>query len=91
MKTNALALLLTAAVAAMMGCSSSSTPKTPSAETKKTEAPAPKPPELDTGRVAFQRLYLSARNWAPDARPFRLESDPSKEATGEGGKAGVWR
>jgi len=89
MRINAIALLLTAALVALMGCSSSPTPKQSSGESKKAEAP--KPPELDTGRVAFQRLYLSARNWAPDARPFRLESEPTKEANGADGKAGVWR
>jgi len=85
--TRTIALLLMAALAALAGCSS--TPSKPAGETKKAEAP--KPPELDTGRVAFQRLYLSARNWAPDAQPFRLESEPTKEASGVDGKAGVWR
>jgi len=90
MRLNATALFLTAALAGLIvGCSSS--PKTPSGETKKAETPAPKPPELDTGRVAFQRLYIAARSWAPDSRPFRLESEPTKEATGTDGKAGVWR
>ena len=92
MKTKAIALLLTAALGtAIAGCSSSPSSKPSAGEAKKTETPAPKPPEIDTGRVAFQRLYLSARNWAADARPFRLESEPTKQATGIDGKAGVWR
>ena len=91
MKTKAIAVVLTTGLAIIAGCSSSPGPKSPANEPKKTETPAPKPAELDTGRVAFQRLYLSARNWTADARPFRLESEPSKQAPGLDGKAGVWR
>lgn len=44
-----------------------------------------------TGREAFQKMYIAARSWAPDAKPFRLESQPTKGVNGHDGKAGVWR
>jgi len=34
--------------------------------------PAVKEAQYDTGRTAFQRMYVAARAWAPDAKPFRL-------------------
>lgn len=48
-------------------------------------------PEYETGRVAFQKMYLSAREWAADAAPFHLESQFSSGAPADEGKAGVWR
>jgi hypothetical protein len=74
----AIALLLLAA------CSSSKP-----AEQAKT-AP-PKQPEYETGRVAFQKMYLSARGWAGDATPFRLQSQFTPDAPTSEGKAGLWR
>lgn len=44
-----------------------------------------------TGREAFQKLYLSARLWAADARPYNLQSNPFKDYTGANGKAVIWR
>jgi hypothetical protein len=64
------------------GCTSSSNPP---------EKPKPKPPELLTGRSAFQQLYVSARGWAPDARPYQLQSQPTSESKGKDGKATMWR
>jgi hypothetical protein len=54
-------------------------------------APAPKQPEYETGRVAFQKLYLSARGWATDATPFRLQSQFNADAPTSQGQAGLWR
>ncbi len=68
----------------LAGCSSNQ----PASETKK---PAPKQAEYKTGRVAFQEMYLSARGWAGDATPFRLQSQFSADAPQTEGKAGVWR
>ena len=71
----------------LAGCSSS-----PKPAAKPTEARAENPkPELLTGRVAFQKLFVTARSWAPDAKPSRLESEPVTQASGREGKAGVWR
>lgn len=81
-------LLLAFVMAALLaGCSSS-----PKRAEKPTEAKAKPPkPELLTGRVAFQKLFVTARSWAPDAQPFRLESEQVKQEPGTDGKAAVWR
>ena len=74
----------------LIGCSSNP----PSGQQQKSAEPA-KPAadanKADTGRVAFQRLYVAARGWARDAMPVGLESQPTKEFPGKDGKAGVWR
>jgi hypothetical protein len=71
------------ALALMTGCTSE--------PTQPAEKPQPKPPEYVTGRTAFQKLYISARGWARDAQPFRLESQITADAKGKDGKAAVWR
>jgi len=53
--------------------------------------PAPKQSEYETGRVAFQKMYLSARGWVGDAAPFRLQSRFTPDSPVTEGKAGVWR
>ena len=58
------------------------------AETAKPEA---KKPELITGRSAFQKVYIAARGWAPDAKPYRLESTATSDGNGHDGKWAVWR
>ena len=78
-------LTLMLALALMAGCSSE--PSKPS----ETAKPQPKPTELLTGRAAFQKLYVAARGWAPDATPYRLESTATSDANGHGGKSAVWR
>jgi hypothetical protein len=74
--------LLMLCFAVVSGCTSSSKPS---------EEEKPKPPEPLTGRSAFQQLYISARGWAPDAKPYQLQSQPSKENNGHDGKATFWR
>lgn len=76
-----------AMAAVLAGCSSSP----PSAEKAAEAKPEPPKLELLTGRVAFQKLFVTARSWAPDAKPFRLESEAVKQAPGTDGKAGIWR
>jgi hypothetical protein len=56
-----------------------------------TEKAQPKPTEAVTGRAAFQKLYISARNWARDAQPYRLESQITDDWKGKDGKSAVWR
>lgn len=68
----------------LSGCSSE--PATP-AQPEKT----PAKPEIQTGRVAFQKTYIAARSWARDAQPFRLESQITADCKGTDGKAAVWR
>lgn len=77
--------------AALLGCSSE--PKPPVQPAPQAEKPAEKKQEIeqDTGRRAFQRLYITARSWAPDAQPVRLESSSNAEARGLDGKAAIWR
>ena len=76
-------LVLTLALAALMGCS------TPAHDVPSTTG-APATQTL-TGREAFQKLFISARGWASDARPVRLESQSTSDADGRDGKSAVWR
>ena len=69
----------------MAGCSSE--PGKPTAS----ETPKPKAPEAITGSSAFYKCYSSARLWAPDAQPYRVESQPTTDSNGRDGKAGEWR
>jgi hypothetical protein len=71
------------AIALLAGCSSE--------PSKPAEKPQPKPPEFITGRSAFQKLYGAAHGWAPDAKPFRIESRLTADDKGQGGKSAVWR
>lgn len=74
----------------LIGCSSN-----PPAEQQQKPAEPAKPAgeanKADTGRIAFQRMYVAARGWARDVMPVGLESTPTKEFPGKDGKAGVWR
>jgi uncharacterized protein YceK len=75
----------------LAGCSSSPTATHSGSESQSTAKPATKQPEYKTGRVAFQEMYLSARGWAADATPFRLQSQFASDAPTSDGKAGLWR
>lgn len=78
-------LALAMMLLALLGACSSDSDKT--AETK----PEVKGPELITARSAFQKLYIAARGWNPDAKPFRLESTATSDGKGQDGKWAVWR
>ncbi len=54
-------------------------------------APEVKGPELITARSAFQKLYVAARTWNPDAKPYRLESAVTSDGNGQDGKWAIWR
>jgi len=69
----------------MAGCSSE--PSKPAAS----ETPQPKAPEAITGSSAFFKCYISARIWAPDAQPYRVESYATANTKGRDGKAEEWR
>jgi len=73
------------ALACMTGCTSEA-PKP-----AQTEKPQPKAAEFQTGRAAFQKVYIAARGWARDAQPYRLESQPTSDSKGLDGKADLWR
>ena len=66
----------------LVACSDSKQPE-------KTAQPA-KPPELLTGRQAFQRIFPQARGWAVDAQPLQVRSLNLTELKPEPGKAGAW-
>jgi hypothetical protein len=78
-------LIAVAALLLVTGCSSEP------AKPAQAEKPQPKPTEFETGRVAFQRLYVAAHGWARDAQGYRVESQLSADSKGRDGKADVWR
>ncbi len=53
--------------------------------------PAPKTTDAISGRSGFQKLYIAARGWNADAKPYRLESSVTSDANGHEGKAAIWR
>jgi hypothetical protein len=64
--------------------------------TSNTEKPAEMKPtakttELLTARSAFQKLYIAARGWNADAKPYRLASSVTSDGNGHDGKATIWR
>src|ERR1700678_366968 len=71
-------------LALLTGCNSNS-------GTAPAAKPEPKPPELLTGRAAFYKTFIAARNYAADVKPFRIESTPSNESDGHDGKSTIWR
>jgi hypothetical protein len=75
-------------VALLLLSACNSEPAKPAAPAEK---PQPKAAELATGRTAFQRTFISARGWARDAQPFRLESQPNPDSKGQDGKSAIWR
>ncbi len=86
--------LFLALVLVISGCSS---PPSTSSEKKDGASPAKpaakeavkKEAERITGREAFQKLYLAARNWSPDSRPLKIESRPLSDDPRDG-KASTW-
>ena len=65
-----------------------------SSESSKPAEPAKpevKAPELIGARSGFQKLYVAARGWNQDARPYRIESTVTSEGNGHDGKWAVWR
>jgi len=57
------------------------------AETK----PEVKAPDLITARSAFQKVYVAARGWQQDAKPYRIESVTTSDGNGHDGKSAIWR
>ena len=76
----------------MMGCSSSDNKPAESSKQSTVAAQTEvKQPALYTGVEAFNRMLGLAMKWAPDAQPARLETVLTSEATGQNGKAAIWR
>jgi hypothetical protein len=79
-------LLMAMFALALLTACSSEAPK-PAENTK----PQPQAPDLLTARSAFQKLYISAHGWGPDARPYRVESMPNADSKGRDGKSAIWK
>jgi len=69
----------------LTACSSDSNKPTEEAK------PEVKGPELLTARSGFQKLYVAARGWNQDARPYRFESVVTSDGNGHDGKWAEWR
>jgi hypothetical protein len=80
--------ILLSAVLLLVGCSSEA-PK-PAAEKQAAPAKPAFQPSYETGRAALQKMYISARIWAADAKPYSLQSLATKDDNGQDGKAGIW-
>jgi hypothetical protein len=97
MKRNLDAIVTLAMLLALFGCSSGNqekpNPATPGGQTTAAtqSADSEHHGEALTGRVAFQKMYVAARNWSPDAQGFRLESQTTSDSNGAEGKSAVWR
>jgi hypothetical protein len=76
-------LLVILSLAFLAGCTSE--------PSKPAEKPKPKAPEAITGSSAIYKCYIAARGWAPDAQPFRIESQASADSNGHDGKSVIWR
>ncbi len=83
----AILFFLFLAAALLLGCSSPSG-KESSQDSSKQQ---PAADQLETGRVALQKMIPPARFWSPDAKPVRMESEVMKDNNGQGGKSGFWR
>jgi hypothetical protein len=88
MRKRSLAFILPAVCLLLVACNSEQ-PKNAQSEAAPAK-PKQAEPEFESGRAAFQRMYVSARTWAPDAQLVRLESMPVKEDPKDG-RAGVWK
>ncbi|HXB20466.1 MAG TPA: hypothetical protein VNV88_03745 [Candidatus Solibacter sp.] len=68
-----------------LGCSS------PSGKENSQGAQQQEPSQLETGRIALQKMIPPARFWAPDAQPVQVNSEVLKDSNGHDGKSGFWR
>jgi hypothetical protein len=78
-------VLVVLALAGMTACSSQSSAPTPAAK------PEPKTTEQLTARSALQKCFIAARGWAPDVKPYRVESQASADSKGKDGLSAIWR
>ena len=84
-------LILALALLILLTACSSGNKTGSGAESHPATPPAARQASYETGRAAFQKLYLSARLWAADVKPFRLQSQFTADAPTNEGKAGLWR
>jgi len=88
-----LRLTVVLVVITLVGCSTQPAQPAGAAQPKATTASqtAPKEPTLYTAKQCFNSMVSLAQRWQPDAMPFHLESEFNADATGQEGKATVWR
>jgi len=77
--------MLVVAILALTACSSDS------GKSGEPAKPVAKGPELITARSAFQKLYVAARGWNQDAKPYRIESMATSDGNGHDGRWAIWR
>jgi len=80
------------AIVLLVSCSSdqksANNPETVSASTTKS---TPKMPQPITAAKALDKMQgFAQKQWAADAMPVNVESEPNSEANGQDGKATVW-
>ena len=86
-------LLLTTALAGLIGLSACSQPAAtaPKTEAEATEKKAPAgPPEPVTAKTAFYAMYTPARAWATDIQALSLVSGEVSGVKNADGKFGLW-
>jgi hypothetical protein len=86
MRSTLFAVIILAALV-LVSCSSKPAQQSSNnaAEQKKAQ-----PAEYKTGQQAFQNLYVAARSFAADIKPYRLQSLYTEGAPVQEGKAGIW-
>jgi hypothetical protein len=80
---NFCSIILLVITAALQGCES--------APEKSGTASEPAKTQLETGRVALQKMIVPARVWAADSNPIRMISNPAPADAEHGGSAGLWK
>jgi len=85
---NVRSVLILSLLTFLVACSSEA-PR-PAGENKPAETKPAFQPTYLTGREALQKMYIAARAWAPDAKPYSLSSQATKDDNGQDGKAGIW-
>lgn len=80
------------ALLVLVGCSSNQPKSATNTDTTATTAKAaPRVPQPITATQALQKMQgFAQKQWAPDALPVHIESEPNAEANGQDGKATVW-
>ncbi|HZP62435.1 MAG TPA: hypothetical protein VFB28_03390 [Terriglobales bacterium] len=88
MRTQQIPIRITMVLAMIfvMGCGS-----TPSTQSNLSPQVQQKEATLYTAKQCFTSMVGLAQRWQPDALPFHMESELTTEATGQGGKATIWR
>src|SRR5216110_2518859 len=86
----ALLVMCLSVFSVLIGCSSGKQQQQAAQPEQPPAKPQPQATEQATGREAFQRLFVAARGWTGDARPFRVQSSTTSDSDGHGGKSAIW-